>query len=185
MHNQQVATSAVLLILSGKSWEALAGGQHILLPSQGHRALEGESEDRSCNGSKFLLSLVVGLGCRKGLGAASANGPLQPLSCRLCLLAGLQPTHNPQVSHSTMAILLTVCILPLGREWQEVPSAWMCLGLLLLRTFAWRAGKISQPCQTMWGNWLLQVPFPPKTVAWPCFLGNVAETPISRKGFFR
>ena len=74
----------------------LAGGWSTLLSSQGHRALEGESEDGSCNGSKFLLLLAAGLGCRSRLGAVSANGH-QTLSS----LAGLQPTHNSKVRQGT------------------------------------------------------------------------------------
>lgn len=42
----------------------IAGGRSTLLSSQGHQALEGESEDGSSNGSKFLLLLAARPGYR-------------------------------------------------------------------------------------------------------------------------
>lgn len=132
--------------------------------------LEEDSQDRFCNGSKFLLLLAAGPGCRSQLGAGSDNEHWLPSSALLLICN--QPTtqksdepHNRCPPHS-------LDFLPPGRDWQEVPSSWLGLGLLLQGTFAWRAGKISQLCQTMWRNWLFEVSLAVKPLLGLLFWGT-------------
>lgn len=65
----------------------LAGGQSTLLASKDPWALEGESEDGSCSGSRILLLIAAGMAFR-----ALLTAPVL-----LIVLAGLQLTHEPKV----------------------------------------------------------------------------------------